>query len=141
MSADPIDTLRFAETLEAAGTPPAQAKATARAFSEALARYTAGLATNARLNECEQAIRNDTKELDGSLHADMKTLEASLRADMKAIEASLRGDMKTLEASLRGEIDGIRIELRWIRWLLGLMLGGIASLMLGVVTLVFKLFA
>lgn len=67
-----FDTLKFSDTLKAAGVPPAQADAEARAFVAAI-------------GEVDVATRRDIDELRRTMRRDMD----DLRKDMRALELRL----------------------------------------------------
>lgn len=103
-----FDTLKYAESLQAAGVPEIQAKAHARAAADA----------------CDvQLQRLATKE-------DLRMLGAELRGEMVELRSELRGELR----SMRSEIDQIRNMMRWIAGpsLIGIMatVAGMAALMI-----------
>lgn len=84
MSAITFDTLKFADKLEAAGVPAAQAKAEAQALAEVLA----------------------------------------------SSEVATSRDMERLESKIENRFERIAGEMTLIKWMLGLLLAGVASLVL-----------
>ena len=107
-----FDTLKYAESLQAAGVPEIQAKAHARAAADA---YDV------------QLQRLATKD-------DLRMLGAELRGEI----AELRGEMRSELRGVRIEIDQIRNMMRWIA---GPSLIGIMATVAGMAALVIKSFA
>ena len=113
-----FDTLCYARRLEAGGVPPAQAQAHAGALAEALDARDRNLVTTSTL-------RAELCELRAELRAEMAELRAELRAEM----AELRNEFHVAVADARGEFKAIHAELRMMRWLLGLIAAGVATLL------------
>jgi hypothetical protein len=96
-----FDTLKFANRLKEAGVPGRQAEAEAEALAEAL-----------QVNLQDLVTRRD-----------LLAVRDELKSDARDLETRLRGRMDTLEVKLTG-------ELTLIKWMLGMILGGIAALIL-----------
>ena len=114
-----FDTLKYAESLQAAGVPEIQAKAHARAASDA---YDV------------QLQRLATKE-------DLRMLGVELRGEM----AGLRSELTGLRTEMHGEFRGVRSEMdqlrNMMRWIAGPSLIGIMATVAGMAALVIKSFA
>ena len=67
-----FDTLKFSDTLKAAGVPPAQADAEARAFVAAIGEV--DVATRRDIDELRRTMRRDIEDA----RKDMRTLESRL---------------------------------------------------------------
>jgi len=109
MPAVTFDTLKFVETLKEAGVPETQAKA----FST--------------------AVRESHEAADVATKGDI----ADLRHEMKEMETGLRHEIKELELRIDtrfGQIDArfekVHGEMLLLRWMLGLLVAGVASLVL-----------
>ena len=102
-----FDTLCYARRLEAGGVPPAQAQAHAGALAEALDARDRNLVTTP------------------VLRTELTALRAELRAEM----ADPRHELHVAVADARGEFKAIHAELRMMRWLLGLIAAGVATLL------------
>ena len=113
-----FDTLCYARRLEAGGVPPAQAQAHAGALAEALDARDRNLVTT-------PVLRTELTALRAELRAEMADLRAELRAEM----AELRNELHVAVADARGEFKAIHAELRMMRWLLGLIAAGVATLL------------
>ncbi|RPH63540.1 MAG: DUF1640 domain-containing protein [Burkholderiales bacterium] len=78
MAAVTFDTLKFVETLRAAGLPEAQARAISLAVRDA--QETAELITSRDLREATAAIRADVHSLRAEIQSDMQSSRSELRA-------------------------------------------------------------
>ena len=102
-----FDTLCYARRLEAGGVPPAQAQAHAGALAEAL----------------------DARDRDLVTTPLLRAELAALRSELRAEIADLRNELHVAVADARGEFKAIHAELRMMRWLLGLIAAGVATLL------------
>lgn len=126
-----FDTLKFANTLKAAGVPPQQAEAQAVAFAEVIQLNFKDLVTKDDLKATEKELRKETAELGKDLRQEIKDVEQRLTtrldlmaAENKAYQATLRGDF----TALRGDFTALRGEMVLIKW----MLGACLTLLIGV---------
>ena len=114
-----FDTLKYAESLQAAGVPEIQAKAHARAASDAYDVQLQRLATN----------------------EDLRMLGVELRGEM----AGLRSELTGLRTEMHSEFRGVRSEMdqlrNMMRWIAGPSLIGIMATVAGMAALVIKSFA
>lgn len=118
-----FDTLKYAESLQAAGVPEIQAKAHARAAADA---YDV------------QLQRLATKE-------DLRALGAELRGEMAELRSEMRGELKGLRTEMHSEFRSVRSEMdqlrNMMRWIAGPSLVGIMATVAGMAALVIKSFA
>jgi len=112
-----FDTLKFVETLKEAGVPERQAKAFSTAVQES--HEAAELATKTDLREYESAIRGD-----------LEKLETVLRYEIKELKTALRHEMKELELRIDTRFEKVHGEMLLMKWMLGLLIAGVASLVL-----------
>ena len=99
MAVATFDTLKFANTLKAAGVPDKQAEAQAVAFAEVI-----------QVNLKEMVTKDDlTRAID------------DLRKDLKH-------EMKELEQRVNARIDLLRSELTLLKWMIGAVITGIVGL-------------
>ena len=110
-----IDTLAYANKLQAAGFTEEQARVQVETLAEIVSE---NIATKADI----ALLQRDMKEFETALKADI----ALIRRDMKELETSLKRDIKEVEAALRSEIEamGNKVTIR----LGGTMVVGIAVL-------------
>jgi G3E family GTPase len=97
MAVATFDTLKFANTLKAAGVPPQQAEAQAVAFADIIALNLKDLVTKDDLNRAVEELERK-----------MEKLVEDLRVDNKAV----RSEMATNDARYRGEFA-------LLKWMLG----------------------
>ena len=100
-----FDTLKFVETLKAAGIPEAQAKALAEAQREAFAET-----LNTTL-----ATKSDI---------------FGLKQDISDVRSGLKQDISDVRSELKQDISDVRSELKVVKWMLGILLGGVIALIL-----------
>jgi hypothetical protein len=81
-----FDTLKFANTLKAAGVPDKQAEAQAVAFGEAFQVNLKELAT-------KEDLRHEMKEMEQRLNAHID----SVASDLKSSRSELKGDIQLLK--------------------------------------------
>lgn len=142
-----FDTLKFVETLRAAGLPDGQARAISQAVREA--HDTAELASSRDLRDAGTAIRGEMQSLAAGLRtemqalgaeakSDMQALRAELKSDMQALRAEAKSDMQALGAELRSTMQALRAETRALEPRLAIRLGGIVVVALGAFTALSK---
>jgi len=116
MSAVTFDTLKFSNRLKQAGVPDKQAEAEAEVLAEALQVNLRDLVTRADLS------------------ARIDALEAKISARIDALEAKVSSDIRDLESRSRARVDTLEVkvsgELTLIKWMLGLVVGGVLALIL-----------
>ena len=112
MAVATFDTLKFANSLKAAGLPDKQAEAEAAAISEALAANFKDLVTKEDLkNELLQLrteLKNDGLQLRTELKSDIRETEQRLNAKIEGSEQRLNAKIDTAVVSLKGEILTIK---------------------------------
>jgi len=130
-----FDTLKFVKTLKEAGISEPQAEAFSTAVRES--HETVDVATKGDIAD----LRHETKELETSLHHEIgnlrhevKELETSLRHEMKELETGLRHEIKELETGLRHEMRELDLrrqgEMLLLKWMFGLLIAGMVTLLL-----------
>ncbi len=130
----PFDTLQFADGLKAAGTPAAQAEATARLLGDALALHRADLppwvdAVEARFDGVEARFDGVEDRLDGVEHR-LDGVEHRLDAvehRLDAVEAGLEKLAREC-AVLVSRVDLLHGDMRWVKGMLALLLAGMLPL-------------
>ncbi|HEY2908740.1 MAG TPA: hypothetical protein VGI99_00750 [Gemmataceae bacterium] len=131
MAVATFDTLKFANTLKAAGVPDKQAEAQAVAFGEAFQVNLKDLATKDDI----LATRNDLKREIDDVRKDLKQEIESVRMDLKQEIESGRKDvkheMKEMEQRLNARIDASdsrnRSEQVLLRWMVGATFTGVVA--------------
>jgi len=100
-----FDTLKFSDSLKAAGVAAPQAEAQARALAGVLASSLDALATRDDLQASETGVRGEIKQLATELRADLRESELRLRgelAPMKWMLATVSAGMVALVFSMVG---------------------------------------
>jgi hypothetical protein len=132
MSVASFDTLKFANRLKQAGVPERQAEAEAEALAEVL-----------EVNLKDLATRDDLLAVEIRLQARMDKFEAKIAGDFARLEGEvtrlagdstrLSGDFTRLSGDFaRLSADFLRLsgQVTLLKWMLGLVLGGILALIL-----------
>ena len=105
MAVATFDTLKFANTLKAAGVPEKQAEAQAAAFAEIIQLNFKELVTKEDLTATTKELRQEIKDAEQRVNA---------RIDLVAAE------VKTLRAELKG-------ELLLLKWMMGVTFTGVLA--------------
>ncbi len=130
MALPAFDTLKAANRLKAVGVPSAQAEAEAEVLSEIFEVNLKELATKEDLRATKEELRREIN----SLRKDMDVKHESLRKDMDAKFAAMEERSDAKYASLRKDMDikfaKIDGELKLLKWILGFIAAGVASLVL-----------
>ncbi len=88
-----FDTLKFANTLKAAGVPPQQAEAEAAAFAEVIQLNFKELASKDDLEQTEKDLRHEFRDVEQRLGTRIDLLAA----EIKGIRTELKGEMLLLK--------------------------------------------
>lgn len=114
MPAATFDTLKFANTLKAAGVPAQQAEAQATAFAEVIQLNLKDLATKEDLDRVAKAAKADLDQAVKELRSEIRDESAKLKLDI----TQLRGEM-TLMKWMMGVLitlcTGIAVRLFFFR--------------------------
>ena len=116
MSVVTFDTLKFANRLKAANVPPAQAEAEAEAFQELLESHAQAFKfIEDKLRTLEDATKH------GLADTEVQAEKALARLESKVDVGFAKTD---------GRFAEIRGEMLLVKWMLGLLMAGVASLVL-----------
>ena len=121
-----FDTLKFANTLKAAGVPDKQAEAEANAFAEIIQIQVKDLATKADLDRQSEGLNREI----GDSKKDLKQEIAEVKKDLKQEIADLRKDVTSDIEVLRAKMTGEFLLLKWM----------ITALITGVMAMVIRMF-
>ena len=102
MNIAPFNTLKYANTLKAAGVPDKQAEAEAEALSEILSSNIKELATKEGLATVEAALKKDLSNVESVLKADIARLDANIAQATNKIILWVGGMIITFGASIIG---------------------------------------
>lgn len=106
MTVATFDTLKFANTLKAAGVPDKQAEAQAAAFADVIQANFKELATKDDLKLAKEDVERRIDDTRKELKQEMKDLEQRLGTRTDSIDSNV----KMVEAKLRGEL----VLLKWM---------------------------
>jgi len=137
----PIDTLKVAKRLQAAGFTDPQAEAVVAAVQEAeagsdLVRRGDLDAARTELKAEIAALRTELKAEIGDLRADMAALRTDLKAEIAALRSELKADIRESELRLEAKIEAIKADI--LNRVFGLILG---TLVVNIVAIVGAMFA
>lgn len=155
-----FDTLKYVETLTQSGIIEGQAKAMAKAQIQVFADvFDSTIATKSdlflakhELKDDISIVRTELKEEIASVKTELKKEIASVRAELKeeivSVRAELKADinllrtemkeeislvrvdMKELEHELSSEIAAVKSDVYMMKWMLGIVMTGIVTLIL-----------
>ncbi len=127
MNATVIDTLRYANSLKAAGVEPRQAEAMSRAINDEL---TEGVATKRDLDDAVVELKGDIARLDAKFDAKFEGIDAKFDAMdakfegmMKAMDRKFDGKNETLNSKLEALSDKVVAQGRYTFLVLALIAG------------------
>ncbi|MHB8370785.1 MAG: coiled-coil domain-containing protein [Leptospirales bacterium] len=133
-----FDTLAVATELKAAGFPPEQAEALARAWSHVasgdLATKSDLVGVEAALKQDIAAVRTEMKQDIAAVRTEMKQDIAAVRTEMMQIKSDLEKQISGVKSDLEKKIDAVHSDNVLLKWMIGFTLG-LSLLILG------KLFA
>ena len=119
MAVATFDTLKFANTLKAAGVPPAQAEAEAQAFAEVM-----------QLNLKELVTKDDLAAATKELKQEITDVKTTAKQDLKEAEQRLNSKIDNSAADLKVQLAQMKGELVLVRWMLGVTVGGIVAILI-----------
>jgi G3E family GTPase len=111
MAVATFDTLKFANTLKAAGMPPQQAEAQAQAFAEVIQLNLKDLVTKDDLDRAVEQLRNEVSQTAKSTKVDPDQAVRDLRHEIKEESLKLSNQITRLD----GRMDRVM-------WALGLVI-------------------
>lgn len=123
MAVATFDTLKFANTLKAAGVPPAQAEAEAQAFAEVIQVNLKELVTK---DDLKREVDDAKKELKQEI-TDART---EAKQDLKETEQRVNAKIDNGIADLKVQMAQIKGELVLVRWMLGVTISGIVAILI-----------
>jgi septal ring factor EnvC (AmiA/AmiB activator) len=95
-----FDTLKFANTLKAAGVPSQQAEAQAVAFAEVI-----------QVNMKDLVTKDDLERGVSDIRAELQTGLADVRREIAEIQPPLRHEISSVRTEVKGEIVEFRAEI------------------------------
>jgi len=131
MGAVAFNTYELIKTLEGAGMSEEQAEAITTGILRA--HEVAGLATKADLRELQAQNKADLQEMRAEMREEMAALRTDLqelRAETKADVQGVKADMREMELRIDKKLVEMKGESMLVRWMLGLIMAGIAGLII-----------
>jgi hypothetical protein len=140
----PFDTHQYVKRLIDAGFTESQAETQVALWVQALQSQLGELATKRDLQDQETVLRRDLQEMATASKRDLQELavatqrdlqetKAYLEAKIEALDTKLSGRIEALDTKLSGRIDTLRAELgtelKYIKWLGGVILGALVALL------------
>src|SRR5436190_957859 len=107
MAVATFDTLKFANTLKAAGVPAQQAEAQASVLAEALAVNFKELATKDDLAQLRAEWKSDLRETEQRLNARIDSLAAKVESQIGSLTARFDNQINSLTAKVEGQIGSL----------------------------------
>lgn len=96
MAVATFDTLKFANTLKAAGVPPQQAEAEAQAFAEVMQLNLKELVTKDDLATTAKDVKQEITDAKREAKQDSRELEQRLTAKLESLALQHKGDLQVL---------------------------------------------
>ena len=121
-----FDTLKFANTLKAAGVPDKQAEAEANAFAEIIQIQVKDLATKADLDRQSEGLNREIAEVKKDLKQEIAEVKKDLKQEIADLRKEVTSDIEVLRAKMTGEF----LLLKWM----------ITALITGVMAMVIRIF-
>lgn len=108
MSVATFDTLKFANTLKAAGVPDKQAEAQAVAFAEVI-----------QINLKDLVTKDDLKATADDLRREIEGVKKEFKQDIETVRQEFREVELRSNARLDNAVTQIRGELALLKWMIG----------------------
>ena len=115
MAVATFDTLKFANTLKAAGVPERQAEAQAVAFAEVIQINLKDLVSNEDLGQAVGEIKREIREVAESSERNLKSAVDDLKRDIAELARKSTSDMNAWMAKSQS-------DMALLRWLFGAMI-------------------
>ena len=130
-----FDTLKFANSLKAAGVPDKQAEAEAAAISEALAANFKDLATKDDLLQLRTELKNELLHVRTELKNELLQVRTELKNDIRETEQRLNAKIDGVSAKIDSSTAKIQGEMTLMKYMFGICI----TLLLGLVGLGIRL--
>lgn len=124
MAVATFDTLKFANTLKAAGVPDKQAEAQAAAFAELI-----------QVNFKELATKEDVDRLTKATKEDIERLGKELRREMSDLKEEMKREIAQFSARVDVQLATLRGEQVLLRWMMGATFAGVIAVLVRLFTM------
>ena len=138
---DMINTLKYAQRLEAAGFSRSQAEAQALVIQDALDDSMHPFATksdlniaiarlDAKIDGVETRLRAEISTLDANFHSKISTLDTNFRSAIGNLDTTLNAKIGRVETTLGSSIRELQSDMRTVKWILGFMVPILITLLI-----------
>ncbi len=117
MAVATFDTLKFANTLKAAGVPPAQAEA--QAFAEVMQLNLKELVTKDNLKLTGDELKREIDDAKKELKQEIAEARREAKQDLKEVEQRLAAKIELLAAEQKTIRTELKADMYLLRWMLG----------------------
>ncbi len=125
-----INTLKYAQRLEAAGFSRSQAEAQALVIQDALDDSMQPFATKSDLNIAVTRLDAKIDRLETRLHSEISSLDTTLRSEISNLDTTLRSEVGRVETTLGSSIRELQSDMHTVKWILGLMVPALITLLI-----------
>lgn len=129
-TADMINTLKYAQRLEAAGFSRSQAEAQALVIQDALDDSMQPFATKSDLNIAVTRLDAKIDRLETRLRSEISSLDTTLRSEISNLDTTLRSEVGRVETTLGSSIRELQSDMHTVKWILGLMVPALITLLI-----------
>jgi len=125
-----INTLKYAQRLEAAGFSRSQAEAQALVIQDALDDSMHPFATKSDLNIAVARLDAKIDGVETRLRAEISALDTSLRSAIDTLDTTLNAKVDRVETTLGSSIRELQSDMRTVKWILGFMVPILITLLI-----------
>ena len=130
MAVATFDTLKFANTLKAAGVPDKQAEAQAVAFGEAFQVNLKDLATKDDILATRNDLKREIEDVRKDVKQEIESVRKDLKHEMKEMEQRLNARIDLVASDLKSSRSELKGDIQLLKWMAG------AAITIGVAILV-----
>ncbi len=125
-----INTLKYAQRLEAAGFSRSQAEAQALVIQDALDDSMHPFATKSDLNVAVARLDAKIDGVETRLHAEISALDTNFRSAIDNLDTTLNAKIGRVETTLGSSIRELQSDMRTVKWILGFMVPILITLLI-----------
>ena len=125
-----INTLKYAQRLEAAGFSRSQAEAQALVIQDALDDSMHPFATKSDLNIAIARLDAKIDGVETRLRAEISALDTSLRSAIDTLDTTLNAKVDRVETTLGSSIRELQSDMCTVKWILGFMVPILITLLI-----------
>jgi phage host-nuclease inhibitor protein Gam len=125
-----FDTLKFANTLKAAGVPDKQAEAEANAFAEIIQVQVKDLATKADLDRQSEDLKREIADVKKELKQEIADVKKELKQEIEVLRNEIIGVKTELKSDLAVFRSDTKGEFLLLKWMFGAMMTGVTAIVI-----------